>query len=93
MIKASPEIACKYLQISLVKNKNQRTFQFTSEENWDSALPSKCPSSNMIEIIEEVNALEPAMAADPNDLIVRDGPLTQPFMDYVFDTGGIWRWT
>lgn len=48
----------------------------------------------MIEIIEEVNALEPAMgpmAADPNDLIVRDGPLTQPFMDYVFDTGGIRR--
>jgi hypothetical protein len=48
----------------------------------------------MIEIIEEVNALEPAMgpmAADPNDLIARDGPLTQPFMDYVFDTGGIRR--
>ena len=43
----------------------------------------------MTEIIEEVNALEPAMAADPNDLIVRDGPLTQPFMDYVFDTGRI----
>ena len=57
------------------------------------SMQSKCPSSNVIEIIEEVNALEPAMAADPNDLIVRDGPLTQPFMDYVFDTGGIRRWT
>jgi hypothetical protein len=76
-------------------NSSTLTFEkFTWEENWDSALPSKCPSSNMIEIIEEVNALEPAMgpmAADPNDLIVRDGPLTQPFMDYVFDTGGIRR--
>lgn len=63
------------------------TRETKEEENWESALPSKCPSSNMIEVIEEVNALEPAMAADPNDLIVRDGPLTQPFMDYVFDTG------
>lgn len=63
------------------------TRETKEEENWDSALPSKCPSSNMIEVIEEINALEPAMAADPNDLIVRDGPLTQPFMDYVFDTG------
>mmetsp|Transcript_17576 Transcript_17576/g.30783 ORF Transcript_17576/g.30783 Transcript_17576/m.30783 type:complete len:349 (-) Transcript_17576:119-1165(-) len=28
-----------------------------------------------------------ALAVDSDDLIVRDGPLTQPFLDYVFDTG------
>jgi len=28
-----------------------------------------------------------ALAVDSDDLMVRDGPLTQPFLDYVFDTG------
>jgi len=28
-----------------------------------------------------------ALAVDSDDLIVRDGSLTQPFLDYVFDTG------
>lgn len=66
------------------------TRETKEEENpGDSVLPSKCPSSNMAEVIEEVNQLAnpTPFEANPDDLIVRDGPLTQPFLDYVFDTG------
>ena len=28
-----------------------------------------------------------ALPLGPDDLVVRDGPLTQPFLEYVFDTG------
>eukprot|EP00438_Fugacium_kawagutii_P033245 Skav228429 [mRNA] locus=scaffold1325:378296:379341:- [translate_table: standard] len=66
------------------------TRETKEEENGpgDSVLPSKCPSSNMAEVIEEVNQLASTpFEANPDDLIVRDGPLTQPFLDYVFDTG------
>lgn len=72
------------MSISLV------TRETKEEENGpgDSVLPSKCPSSNMAEMIEEVNQLASTpFEANPDDLIVRDGPLTQPFLDYVFDTG------
>ena len=42
---------------------------------------SKTPS------IDEVRAAEGQVMDLSGDLIVRDGPLKQPFLDYVFDTG------
>ena len=65
------------------------TREAKEEENWiDSGIPSKCPTSNILDIIEEVNEVTATpFEANHEDLVVRDGPLTQPFLDYVFDTG------
>lgn len=65
------------------------TREAKEEENWiDSGISSKDPTSNILDIIEEVNEVtETPFEANHEDLVVRDGPLTQPFLDYVFDTG------
>mmetsp|Transcript_33588 Transcript_33588/g.77502 ORF Transcript_33588/g.77502 Transcript_33588/m.77502 type:complete len:375 (-) Transcript_33588:70-1194(-) len=44
-------------------------------------------SLRMREATKEDDAVDELKTDDSDDLIVRDGPLTQPFLDYVFDTG------
>ena len=54
-----------------------RTREATREEEES---VSKTPS------LDEAKASE-CLVTESDDLIVRDGPLKQPFLDYVFDTG------
>ena len=57
------------------------THEGKDEEDGREGLPRCSPD------VVSLKEITTSLGGNPDDLIVRDGPLTQPFLDYVFDTG------